>query len=182
MVSFKSLNCIKRDFYIYENAETDGKPIQNKVYGTIIKWYQVKMSYEEKYRFGVITYPEFLEWQQELMKEGSEQDTPNTFWAHDDALRQNVSSADYSSFLNQNNIDISNNTTLNMEEILRTASEADVKMSDPLNEKELCIVSGTDGLDRDAMAILNQVNKDLHQGEAILTQEEIEALFAAAGV
>ncbi len=75
----------------------------------IIKLYQQKLSYEEKYKLGIITYPEYVQWQQELAEQEKEkQSEGSTFWSADGGNRDNISNDDYNDFLSQNNIDVHN--------------------------------------------------------------------------
>ncbi|MBP5151975.1 MAG: hypothetical protein ILP13_03545 [Lachnospiraceae bacterium] len=94
---------------------------KNAPRNALVKWYQQKMSYEEKYRMGLLTYPEYLEWQQELMNAEEAKTTPveegSTFWSGDTELRSNISNSDYEDFLAQNNVDVSNSTTVDFEKL-----------------------------------------------------------------
>lgn len=150
----------------------------------IIKWYQTKLTYEEKYRFGHLTYPEYIEWQNELYLQYCEENninpdgtpasesepedkaynaTSSTFWKDDTSARNNVSSDEYNDFLSENNIDVSNNNTVDVSSIL-----ADMEGSDPPADEDV-----------DVNDVLKQVNKDI-KGDSILSEDEIAALFAAA--
>lgn len=144
----------------------------NRYVSPVIKWYQVKMTYEEKYRFNLLTYPEYLEWMEELSKEESASNDGKTFWSNDSGERTNVSSAEYEDFLANNNIDVSNSSTINFE-----ALAASVNGSEPVAEIP---PPPADAYEPSMDEILANVNKDIHGGDAILSQEEIEALFAAA--
>lgn len=147
--------------------------------GPIIKWYHVKMTYEEKFRFGLLTYPEYCAWMQELAEaqgvETSESSSGSgkTFWANDDGERLNVSSEEFSDFLSQNNIDVSNNATVDIAALLAEQEESAPPAEEPKNDSAALV--SEDELN----AILSNVNKDI-KGSDCLTQEEIEALFAAA--
>lgn len=150
----------------------------------IIKWYQTKLTYEEKYRFGHLTYPEYIEWQNELYLQYCEENnlnpdgtpaseselgdkaynaTSSTFWKDDTSARNNVSSDEYNDFLSENNIDVSNNNTVDVSSIL-----ADMEDSAPPADEDV-----------DVNDVLKQVNKDI-KGDTILSEDEIAALFAAA--
>ena len=48
---------------LYALAEVSPNAPRNAV----VKWYNVKMSYEDKFRFGHITYEEYCAWMYELM-------------------------------------------------------------------------------------------------------------------
>lgn len=149
--------------------------VEKKYESPVLKWYQVKMSYEEKARFNLLTYAELLEWQKEMMEEqsgqsGSEDKSAvqgKTFWAQDEAERLNVSSNDYESFLAENNIDVSNRNSVSFDELQRQLTQ---KISDkPAQEEES---------EDDILARINAANG---QGtDRCLTEEEIAALFAAA--
>lgn len=128
----------------------------------VIKWYETKLSYEEKYRFGKLTPQEYMEWMKEL--EDKAKHEAETFWENDEKERVNISNQSYEEFLSSNNVDISNNTTLDMEKLLSENAPQD---SAPVKDYE-------PNLDE----ILSNVNKAVHGGADLLTQEEIEALFA----
>ncbi|MBO4680022.1 MAG: hypothetical protein J5626_10150, partial [Lachnospiraceae bacterium] len=100
----------------------------------VVKWYNVKMSYEEKYRFGHISYEEYCAWMYELMNApqqsmeatGSESadgnaytasSTGNTFWQEDQEKRNNLSANDYNDFLSSYSVDISNRNTVDFDKL-----------------------------------------------------------------
>ncbi len=158
--------------------------------GPVIKKWQVKMSYADKYRFGVLTYPEYLEWMQELAEEAAQEEKPkkkaesNTFWANDEGERENLSNADYEKFLAENAINVSNNTTLDIDRIINDVSYAEepkeaLTASDEFANKPAAQESEED-VEANIQAVLTQLNKDIH-GDSVLTEDEIRALFEAAG-
>ena len=158
--------------------------------GPVIKKWQVKMSYADKYRFGVLTYPEYLEWMQELAEEAAQEEKPkkkaesNTFWANDDGERENLSNADYEKFLAENAINVSNNTTLDIDRIINDVSYAEepkeaLTASDEFANKPAAQESEED-VEANIQAVLTQLNKDIH-GDSVLSEDEIRALFEAAG-
>ena len=155
----------------------------------VVKWYNVKMSYEEKYRFGHITYEEYCAWMYELMnnpqgsEDGASEGTSeggaytassagNTFWEGDSEKRNNLSSNDYNDFLSNNSVDVSNRNTVDFDKL---ASEVNGGAAPAPAPAEAAPPADTN-LDE----VLANVNKDMHGGDAILSQEEIEALFAQA--
>ena len=165
--------------------------------GPVIKKWQVKMSYEEKYRFGVLTYPEYLEWMQELSAENAaaeekeqEQETKskpksNTFWANDEGKRENLSNSDYEKFLAENAINVSNNTTLDIDRIINDVSYEEetsepLTASDEFANKPAAAAESEEDVEANIQAVLTQLNKDIH-GDSVLTEDEIRALFEAAG-
>lgn len=107
------------------------KDLRCRYISPLIKWYQATMSKEEKYKLGLMTYDEYLEWQEELANapeelesadtEGSES-VNHTFWEDDDGDRENLSSDSYSDFLAENGLDISNKNTVNVDELLNGSS------------------------------------------------------------
>ena len=158
--------------------------------GPVIKKWQVKMSYADKYRFGVLTYPEYLEWMQELAEEAAQEEKPkkkaesNTFWANDEGERENLSNADYEKFLAENAINVSNNTTLDIDRIINDVSYAEepkeaLTASDEFANKPAAQESEED-VEANIQAVLTQLNKDIH-GDSVLSEDEIRALFEAAG-
>lgn len=166
---------------LYAKAEIPPNVPRNPV----IKWYQTNMTYEEKYRFGHITYEEYCAWMYELMNQaqgdggGQADSTPSadergTFWHNDQEARTNISSNDYNDFLSQNNVDISNRSTVDFDKL---ASEVGAQAPAPAEAAPPPAASQ----EVDVNDVLASVNKDMHGGDAILSQEEIEALFAQAG-
>ncbi len=163
--------------YGKRNAYTDAAP------SGLIKWYRVEMSYEDKYRFGLLTYQEYLEWMKLLNAESGDTDTAtetatgermsDTFWRDDTAERKNVSSSEYESFLSTNNVDVSNRNVVDFDMLSQNASEPVGSMNP--------VESSVDTTEDDIARVLSNVNKDMHGGEALLSQDEINALFAAAG-
>lgn len=149
--------------------------------GPIIKWYNVKMTYEEKFRFGLLTYPEYCAWMQEIAEAQNEEAEKKpssgggkTFWANDDGERMNVSADEFSDFLSQNNIDVTNNATVDIAALFDEAN-GEIDTAPPKEETKSEALVSEDELN----AILSNVNKDI-KGSDCLTQEEIAALFAAA--
>ncbi len=157
----------KRETYTYTyNAglkDSHDNPIKLP-YSPVIKWYETKLSYEEKYRFGKLTPQEYMEWMQELSKKAEEDS--HTFWQNDTEARNNISSSEYEEFLANNHVDIRNDTTVDVEKLLGEMETSSPGMS-------------TD-YEPDINEVLANVDKDIHGGN-ILSQEEIEALFAEAG-
>ena len=160
----------------------------------VIKWYNVKESYEEKYRFGHITYEEYCAWMYELMNnpQGSQEETAdgsgngaayaasssgNTFWQGDQEKRNNLSSNDYNDFLSSNSVDVSNRNTVDFDKLASEVNSGGAPAPAAPAPAEAAPPAGGDAnLDE----VLANVNKDMHGGDAILSQEEIEALFAQA--
>ena len=156
----------------------------NRKNDIVVKWYKINMSYEDKARFGLLTYAEFLQWQAELQQKAMEEangagtegngivahagntegaksdDGRETFWAADGEDRANVSGDDYADFLSRNQIDVSNKSSVDFEAL----------------SKEINKGSEEPSMDE----ILASINKANHQGDDILTEAEIAALFAAA--
>ncbi len=149
--------------------------------GPIIKWYQTKLTYKDKYRFGLLTYPEYCDWAAKDFDENASgypddekkasDDTAEsaksgkTFWANDSEERTNLSNDDYENFLQNNSIDTSNKSSVDVESIMSQYSDT----NEPAPASN----------DSDIDAILKQVNHDIH-GTDVLTEEEIHALFDAA--
>lgn len=197
-------NSISNGVTSYDSTEP--LPAYKKVHipaGPIIKWYQQEMTYEEKFRFGVLTYYEYVAWMNELAEKNREEnveDTANkstdegkaqtdwktgensnedkardTFWQNDGESRSNISSDDYEKFLSESGVDVSNATNLDINDILEEINDFTAQR----DEAASASLSSED--DADIQSVLNQVNKDIHGGNTILTEEEIAALFAAAG-
>lgn len=150
-------------------AETKFDKIYNHKYSSpLIKWFQTTMEPEVKYRLGLMTYEEYETWQAELAAEErrrlrAESGQADTFWSDDEEARENLSTNDYSDFLSQNGIDVSNKTALDFEAL---AAEYGAEEPSPivhLTEDE----------------ILANVSRDIHGGN-ILSEAEIAALFEAA--
>lgn len=132
----------------------------------IIKWYRVKMTLDEKARFNLLTYEEYLEWIKELEERSKEQD--KTFWASDTEERSNVSEDEYEAFLSANNVDVSNSTSVDFDALKQQIEGGDTEEKKPQPEEP--------SMDE----ILSSVNAANHGGDKILSPEEIAALFAAA--
>ena len=171
---------------LYALAEVSPNAPKNAV----VKWYNVKMSYEDKYRFGHITYEEYCAWMYELMNAPQEtQESPaetqsdgsvyaassagETFWNEDRQERTNLSANEYNDFLSSNAVDVSNRNTVDFDKL---ASEVNSAAPAPAAEATPPAASE----DVDVNEVLANVNKDMHGGDAILSPEEIAALFAAA--
>lgn len=141
--------------------------------GMVIKRWQVKMSYEEKYRFGMLTVPEYYAWMEELanaQNEASKVTDDERFWESDTKERKNISSNDYDEFLKENSVDVSNSNTLDFDKLASQVNSEASNEATPIANDE-----------PDMDAILKQVNSDIHGGNTVLSEEEIAALFAAAG-
>lgn len=171
---------------LYALAEVSPNAPKNAV----VKWYNVKMSYEDKYRFGHITYEEYCAWMYELMNAPQEtQESPaetqsdgsvyaassagETFWNEDQQERTNISANDYNDFLSSNAIDVSNRNTVDFDKL---ASEINSAAPAPAAEAPPPAASE----EVDVNEVLANVNKDMHGGDAVLSPEESAALFAAA--
>ena len=149
--------------------------------GPIIKWYETKLTYKDKYRFGLLSYQEYCDWAAKNFDENAsgypdDEDTstkedtqkPNdgkTFWANDEEERTNLSHDDYEDFLSNNSIDTSNKSSVDVGSLM--AKYGDEKESTPAPEET------------DIDAVLKQVSQDIHGGN-ILSEEEIHALFDTA--
>lgn len=176
-------NFIKYGSYVYdESCRVIGVPSE-KTSGPVIKSHQTALSYAEKYRLGILTYPEYLMWQAQISlglasatvetKDSESTETKNSdsagrFWENDSGSRQNVSESDYEKFLKENSIDVSTNATVDIQSLIddhsniEESGESSASFEPDLNE------------------VLKNVNKDI-KGSDILSEEEIAALFAAAG-
>ncbi len=173
VINQKLLAYIKEDpNYGKRNAYTDAAP------SGLIKWYRVDMSYEDKYRFGLLTYQEYQEWMKLLNAESGNVETEDkenesdTFWRNDTEERRNVSSSEYESFLSANNVDVSNRNAVDFDMLSQGSVE-------PVCEAA-SVEPVADTTEDDIARVLYNVNKDIHGGEAVLSQDEINALFAAA--
>ncbi len=174
VINQQLLEYIKDDpNYGKRNAYMDSAP------SGLIKWYRVDMSYEDKFRFGLLSYQEYLEWMKSFNSESEnndntfEEDTADTFWRDDTGERKNFSSSEYESFLSNNKVDVSNRNTVDFDMLSQNVSNTVgvTTVDEP----------SVDTTEDDIARVLQNVNKDMHQGEALLSQEEINALFAAAG-
>ena len=88
----------------------------------LIKLYQQKLTYEDKYKLGILTYPEYIQWQQELAEQEKEKKKESasdgaTFWSADGGNRDNISNDDYKDFLAQNNIDVHNSSYVDFDSL-----------------------------------------------------------------
>ena len=150
----------------------------------IVKWYETEMSIEDKARFNLLTYPEYVQWvNEQLEKQRAEMgaegacgatgsaDGRSTFWENDTEERTNVDSSEYEAFLDKNNIDVSNRTAVDFD-----ALYAEVNKDTPAEAAPAANEQSEEEL---LASVLSNVDKDIH-GDTILTEEEIAALFAAA--
>ena len=119
---------MKNDVVVsYEAQLKVNRELRTKYDSPLIKWYDTNMTKTEKYKFGLMTYDEFVAWQQELHEkmlngeldtDDSSTDTSDTgstnhtFWEDDDGDRENISADDYAAFLAANNIDVSNKNAI----------------------------------------------------------------------
>lgn len=152
--------------------DADSIEYTKKYKSPLIKWYTTNISNEDKLRLGLMTYPEYVAWQQELMKEAAGAAGSNTFWKDDTEVRENMSTDDYESFLSQNSIDVSNRTAVDFD-----ALAASLQSGGGVTEAASADAAPADVADMDA--ILASVNRDIHGGATLLSQEEIDALFNA---
>lgn len=133
----------------------------------LIKWYQQDLSYEEKYKLGLLTPQEYELWQAELAKESAHEkrgaNGSDTFWSGDQEDRENVSQDEYADILSAAGVDVSNKTSIDFDSLFAEVNDAPQAPSEP-----------------DLDEILANVNRDIHGGSAILSEEEIAALFAQA--
>ena len=119
---------MKSDVIVSNEAQLKAnRDLRTKYDSPLIKWYDTNMTKTEKYKFGLMTYDEFVAWQQELHEkmlngeldtDDSSTDTSDTgstnhtFWEDDDGDRENISADDYAAFLAANNIDVSNKNAI----------------------------------------------------------------------
>jgi len=137
------------------------KLYNNKYRSPLIKWYQTTMTKEEKFKLGLLTYEEYLEWQEELARNAN--GDSDTFWRNDDANRENLSKEEYDDFLANNSIDIANKSAVDFDALFAEINGEKPPLPEP-----------------DLDEILKNVQKSIHGGNTILSEEEIAALFAAA--
>lgn len=176
---------------LYALAEVSPNAPKNAV----VKWYNVKMSYEDKYRFGHITYEEYCAWMYELMNAPQEtqessddakedgsvyaaSSSGETFWNKDRQERTNLSANDYNDFLSSNSVDVSNRNTVDFDKLASEVNSTATADSSPSPATEAPPPAASEEVD--VNEVLANVNKDMHGGDAVLSPEEIAALFAAA--
>jgi len=181
MNEFPNLNKSRTSEYILNDIAFGKVDVtEKKRENVVIKWWQVKMSLEEKARFGLLTYPEYLEWIEECNKKAmgeAESSDTSTFWGNDTEARTNVSNSEYEEFLANNSVDISNSSTIDFAALAAQVEGESGAHSQNTNDVSEALTSSSEpSVDE----ILANVNRDMHGGDAILSQEEIEALFAAA--
>lgn len=154
-----------------KKIDTDAIEYVQRYKSPLVKWYMTNISNEDKFRLGLMTYPEYLAWQEELAREAAGAGGgSDTFWRDDTESRENMSADDYESFLSQNSIDISNRTAVDFDALVASLQSEDAPAeSSGQQEQEV-------SLDE----ILANVNRDIHGGSAVLSEEEIAALFNAA--
>lgn len=137
----------------------------------LIKWYTTNISNEDKFRLGLMTYPEYLAWQEELAREVAEADSgSDTFWRGDTGNRENMSEDEYEDFLSQNSIDVSNRTAIDFEALAASLQGGELGETGE---------AGSSIAELSMEEILANVNRDIHGGNTMLSADEIEALFNA---
>lgn len=110
----------------YEAQLRSNRDLRAKYESPLIKWYDTNLTKYEKYKWGYMTYDEYVLWQKELLEkqqageleseldDSSDSNTSgsHTFWEDDDGDRENISASDYEAFLAANNIDVSNKNAI----------------------------------------------------------------------
>lgn len=193
----KSTTIIKNHFYTYDPPEpgtAEAAPVHST--DTIIKRFWINYSYEEKFRLGIMTPQEYAAWQMELFqKQQEEQEAERaakeeasaaeieggTFWANDKAVRMNLSSDDYSKFLAENGLDVTNTTAVDVGQLIRQEND---KVIDSIG---FTTAQGSiDGIFESAdqeraqeEAVMMASTSDNSDPNRVLSEEEIAALFAA---
>lgn len=184
---FSSNNCIKRGMYVLDEEAYKNREIPYHLPNVpVLKKYLFNLSYEEKYRFGILTVYEYYEWMKELaeeaQKEAEKSTEGHTFWASDEGERKNLDADAYQDFLANNSVSVSNSTAFDFDALAKEFSGGDSSSTEEAATaapaEEAAPAAASDEVNMDE--ILANVNKDIHGGDAILSQEEIEALFAAA--
>lgn len=143
----KNIKIIKLNQYTYEVPDSEDVKPRPLPMIPVIKRYMINYSYEEKFKLGILTPQEYAAWQYELQEknshalEDSSQGAPAltgptveealsmtveeedfsgaTFWANGTGDRNNVSNDDYSKFLSENNLDVTNRTSVDFDALVR---------------------------------------------------------------
>ncbi len=173
----RDLRILKANQYSYDTEAFALALLPQKApYSTIIKRYQIDYSFEQKYKLGIMTPSEYMAWQAQLFEEAQKKQSEaaagrkdHTFWEDDEGVRENVSDADYNSFLSTNGLDVSNNAMVDIDAIIRESQERMAAQEEiaAAPEPESAAAGGHLPGDDDP--------------NRVLTQDEIAALFAAMG-
>ncbi len=176
----KELRILKVNQYSYDTKAFELAAVPQKApFATIIKRYQIDYSFEQKFKLGIITGPEYMAWQaqlyeESLQKEEKSEKKNHTFWEDDEGIRENVSEADYDSFLAVNDLNVSNNAMVDIDAIIRE-SQAAMEENYAANDPE----EDTQAQEAETAAAEALPGDD--DPNRVLTPDEIAALFAAMG-
>lgn len=175
---------------IYDTKAFELAVIPKKMpYTAIIKRFQIDYSLEQKYKLGIMTPEEYGQWlviehekalEEARKKESEKAGNSATFWGNDRTVRRNVSDDDFDKFLKDNNLDVTNDTHVDVGAIIQkqndemlssigytTAQDSISEIMESADEEKTL---------QDIMAA--NAGDDANR---VLTTEEIAALFAAMG-
>jgi len=187
------LHILKSSQYNYETSGTELALTPRKMpYTVVIKRYMIDYSYEQKYRLGILTAEEYAMWMHQLAeekrKEAEEErkkakSEGSTFWANDKGARMNVSSDDFDKFLAANNLDVSNNTSVNVEALIQENNQSllDSIGFATTQDSITSIVDSASAEEEQAAILAAAAGAGSDDPNRVLTTEEIQALFASMG-
>ena len=183
----KDLHILKSNQYSYDKEAFSLALLPQKApYTTIIKRYQIDYSFEQKYKLGILTGAEYMAWQAQLYEESLKQQNEkknHTFWENDESVRENVSQADYDTFLSVNDLDVSNNAMVDIDAIIRESQEK-LAVQETAGEMDpsgdTFAGSGDDSAPAETASAAAPLPGD-DDPNRVLTPDEIAALFAAMG-
>ena len=138
---------------------------------------------------GILSMEEYVAWQIQLSQKAQEvqpeqEHIDHTFWERDEKERRNIPENEYEEFLSNNQVDVRNRTTLDMDSIINAHEmPAGGQTGDDDTEK----LSEAEAMEQAvAMAVSSSMadSSDLPGGDdpnRVLSPDEIQALFAAMG-
>lgn len=184
----RDLKILKPSQYSYDIHKAELMlPPQKMPYAAVIKRFQIDYSYEQKYKMGILSMEEYVAWQIQLSQKAQEAVLPrqdHTFWEKEKTERLNIPEDEYEEFLEHNQVDVRNRTTVDVDAII---NENEMMMSQGQTDDDTEVMSEAEAVEQAvAMAVSSSMADptDLPGGDdpnRVLSPDEIQALFAAMG-
>ncbi len=186
----RDLKILKPSQYSYDVHKAELMlPPQKMPYAVVIKRFQIDYSYEQKYKMGILSMEEYVAWQIQLSQKAQEaqpkqEHIDHTFWERDEKERRNIPENEYEEFLLNNQVDVRNRTTLDMDSIINAH---EMPAGGQTGDDDTEGLSEAEAMEQAvAMAVSSSMEdpSDLPGGDdpnRVLSPDEIQALFAAMG-
>lgn len=192
----REMHIIKNSQYNYETTGTELALAPRKMpYTVVIKRQYIEYSFEQKYKLGILTAEEYAMWMHQLADEKRKEAEAqrkkakagsghsHTFWEDDEGDRMNVSNDAFDKFLAENNLDVSNTTSVDVEALIK---ENNNNLLDSIGyestQDSINTILDSASAEEEQAAILASISGAGSDDEnRVLTTEEIQALFAAMG-